>query len=145
MNAHAVVDASVATKWLVEEVDTETATALSSAWERNNVTPVAPFLLPFEVANVLYQKVKRGDLSTVDASSLMRRLLASGVVFHAPSGLHSDAIKLASRLRIGASYDAHYLALAELLDCEYWTADERFYNSVNPTYARVKLLSSFTK
>ncbi len=54
MNAHAVVDASVATKWLVEEVDTETATALSSAWERNNVTPVAPFLLPFGVANVLY-------------------------------------------------------------------------------------------
>ena len=144
MNGHMVVDASVATKWLVEETDTKAAESLSRWWNQNNVFPAAPHLLLIEVANALFQRVKRGEFSTDDAGSRMQRLLATGVEFHAPSDLYSEAISLASQLRLGASYDAHYLALAESLDCEYWTADERFHNSVNPTYARVRSLSSFT-
>ena len=43
--------------------------------------------------------------------------------------LHARAIELAHRFRLNAAYDAHYLALAERLDCELWTADERLWNS----------------
>lgn len=38
--------------------------------------------------------------------------------------MHS-ALDLAERLSLSATYDAHYLALAEWLGAEFWTADQR--------------------
>ena len=35
-------------------------------------------------------------------------------------------MELADQLQQGAVYDAHYLALAESLGCDLWTADARF-------------------
>jgi predicted nucleic acid-binding protein len=36
------------------------------------------------------------------------------------------AIEIAALTGQRASYDSHYLALAERLGCELWTADDRF-------------------
>lgn len=41
-----------------------------------------------------------------------------------------------------SDFDAHYLALAEELDCEFWTADARFYRAATPTADRIRLLSA---
>lgn len=38
----------------------------------------------------------------------------------------------------------HYLALAEALDCELWTADERFYRAASSGHTRVRWIGSFT-
>lgn len=37
-------------------------------------------------------------------------------------------------------YDAHYLALAQRLSIELWTADKRLYNAVKSSLGWVKLL-----
>jgi predicted nucleic acid-binding protein len=37
---------------------------------------------------------------------------------------------MADRLGCLATYDTHYLVLAEYLACEFWTADERLANAV---------------
>jgi predicted nucleic acid-binding protein len=42
-----------------------------------------------------------------------------------------------------AVYDTHYLALADILGCDLWTADERFFNSVKEQQPRVKWLGEF--
>ena len=34
--------------------------------------------------------------------------------------------------------NSHYLALAESPDCEFWTADHRFYNHASPGFNRVR-------
>ena len=44
----------------------------------------------------------------------------------------------------GAVYDAHYLALADILGCEYWTADERFYRAVLAACRNVRWIGEFT-
>ena len=51
-----VVDASVAVKWLVKEEHTDKALAILHAWHDEEVTPAAPYLLPFEVANALHRR-----------------------------------------------------------------------------------------
>jgi predicted nucleic acid-binding protein len=42
------------------------------------------------------------------------------------------------RFRMPAAYDAHYLALAQWLRCECWTADGRLWNTVKSEFAWVR-------
>ena len=46
-------------------------------------------------------------------------------------------------MRQGAVYDSHYLALAETLGCDLWTADERFYRAVSPVAPNVRWVGEF--
>lgn len=138
-----VVDASVAVKWLVREEHTDKALAILRAWHDEEVTPVAPHLLPFEVANALHRKVFRGELDVGDSTRLVSRLFESRLELHQPPGLHVRALQLASQLQQGAVYDAHYLALAERVGCELWTADARFYRAAGPAVDNLRWLGEF--
>ena len=129
MSEHVVVDASVAIKWLVREEHTDKALAILSAWHDEDVTPAAPYLLPFEVTNALHRMVFRGQLNVGDASRMISQLLSSRLELHQTAELHVRALELATDLQQGAVYDAHYLALAEEFGCELWTADQRFHRA----------------
>ena len=77
MSGYVVVDASVAVKWLVREEHTERALAILSAWHDDEITPAAPYLLPFEVANALHRRVIRDQLSVGDTARMISQLLSS--------------------------------------------------------------------
>ncbi|MBI2872728.1 MAG: type II toxin-antitoxin system VapC family toxin [Chloroflexi bacterium] len=142
MNGQVVVDAGLAAKWLVNEVHTEKALALARTWARSGVQPVAPYLMPVEVSNVLYRRLVQGQISLEVATRLLGALLESGIELREPAGLHRMAIELAVQLRLDAAYDSHYLALAEILNCELWTADQRFFRVASPLHRRVRWLGS---
>lgn len=142
MTGFAVVDASLAVKWLVNEIHTEKAFALANFWLRTGIQPIAPYLMPVEVANALYRRVVRGDIPSETAILLLDGLLAAGIELRETASLHPRAIRLALSLRQDAVYDAHYLALAESFECELWTADERFFRVAGPTF-QVRWLGSF--
>lgn len=57
MSEFAVVDASVAFKWLVEEEYSDEATSLTRLGIDEGIQPTAPSLMPFEVANALHRRV----------------------------------------------------------------------------------------
>jgi predicted nucleic acid-binding protein len=140
-----VVDASLAVKWLVREVHTEKAHALARSWARQEVYPMAPFLMPVEVANALYRRVIRKEISLQEATSLLDGLLSTGIELREPARVHVKAMELAEELKQDAVYDAHYLALAEALSCELWTADERFYRAASSGHLQVRWIGSFTE
>ena len=77
MNGSVVVDASLAVKWLVEEDDSDKAHAALQSWVARDVTRMAPYLMPFEVANALHRRVLRGELNVGDSSRMITRLLGS--------------------------------------------------------------------
>ena len=143
MSGFVVVDASLAVKWLVREEHTDKALAILQAWNNEEVTPSAPHLLPFEVANALHRKVVRGQLSVEDSTRMVERLLASRLELYQTAGLHPRALELASELQQGAVYDAHYLALAEEFGCELWTADQRFHRAVSSHAGNVRWLGEY--
>ena len=138
MNGHVVVDASLAFKWLVKEIYTAEANDLGRLWNSQGTRIAAPYLMPVEVTNALHHRVARGELTLKAATRHMESLLSSGLELHQTPTLHGRALELASLLRQGAVYDAHYLALSETLGCELWTADEKFYRAASPSAGNVR-------
>jgi predicted nucleic acid-binding protein len=138
-----VVDASLAFKWLVSEENSDKARAISRSWANEGIQAAAPYLMQVEVANVLHRWVVRGELSVEDTIRLLEYLLASGIELRDEPDLHARALQLASQLRQGAIYDAHYLALADILGCEFWTADERFYRAAALVSQSVRWIGEF--
>ena len=132
-----VVDASVAVKWLVEEIYSRQADDLLVAWEQNNTHIAGPHLLPVEVSNALYKRVRQHQIALDTAVQLEAEFLENDIELMQSASLHLLAIRLASVLDQPTTYDSHYLALAESLDCDYWTADQRFYNAASSNYPRV--------
>ena len=123
MSDFVVVDASLVFKWLVEEENSDVAHAILQVWNRQGIGLATPHLMPFEVTNALHRRVVRGELAVDVAADLMQDLMSLGGVLHETPEHHGQALKLASSLRPGAAYDAHYMVLAENLGCDLWTAD----------------------
>jgi predicted nucleic acid-binding protein len=82
-----VVDASVAGKWLfLHEVRASQAQALLTESTRQREPILAPQLLPFEVVNIIRQRMIREALALSDADHLMARFLALPVMLQASAG-----------------------------------------------------------
>jgi len=140
-----VVDASLALKWVIEEDDSDQAKALLDEWVKSGMTLIAPALFIYEVTNILYRKVGRGPLTLIEAQQALERLRHQGPTLDFPldTALSRRAMEVAHQFHLPATYDPHYLALAEREDCPYWTADERLYNSVKGTLAWVRWLGGY--
>ena len=143
MNGPVVVDASLAVKWLVKEEYSDQAIDLARFWESEGSKPAAPYLMPVEVANALHRRVVRSELTVAAATRLLEYLVASGIELQETPYLHGRAMELAAQLRQGAVYDSRYLALAEILGCDLWTADDRFYRAVSPVAPNVRWVGEF--
>ncbi len=140
-----VVDTSIALKWVLVEPDSASARELLDEWNSKGITIIAPTLLAYEVANALYQQVRKGSVLFERARTAVDDVLSQALVLDFTPGpeLSKRAMELAQRFRLSATYDAHYLALAEREACDYWTADERLWNGVQQELAWVRWLGSY--
>ncbi len=117
-----VVDASFVVAALVD-------TSATGTWAERTLRGqhlVAPALLPFEVSNVLRRLGSAGHLSA-DVASLAQNdlvLLSIELVDYEP--LASRVWQLRDNL---TSYDASYVALAELVDAPLATPDAKIANA----------------
>ncbi len=143
MSGYVVVDASLAIKWVLREPYSNEALALASEWAAAETRPVAPCLLFVEATNVLHRRAVLGHISLPQAKELLAGLLNMGIEVRESPQIHFRALELAQELEMSAVYDTHYLALADILECDLWTADERFFNSVKVPQPRVKWLGEF--
>lgn len=143
MNGRLVVDASVATKWIVPEDDSELADLLLTSTARLH----APAFLAMEVANALWLKMRRGELDDAKARASLEYLRK--IPWAAWQGQEPLPATLGLAKELDhAVYDCAYLALAVHLDAVYVTADERFWRKTerHPEFAgRVVLLRELAK
>lgn len=143
MTGSVVVDASVAVKWLIQEENTDIADAALRYWTSRGISRIAPHLLLYEVTNAIHRRVLLGELSLANGSRLIESLATSGVEFRHVPRVHVRAMQIAAGLKQSAAYDAHYLALAELSECELWTADRRFYDATTPHTQAIRWIGDF--
>ena len=140
-----VVDTSIAIKWVLQESDSDIAETMLIEWSSNGVVILAPALLTYEVTNALYKKARKGEITFETATEALTKVLLSGVAlnFSQDSNLGRRAIELAHQFGLTATYDAHYLALAEREGCELWTADTRMWNSIRGKLTWVRWIGDY--
>ena len=125
-----VVDASIVLRWLLPDPLSEACWRLFEviAEAENQIT--APTLLVYEVISGLTKAVLFGSLSTEEAHKAMRQFFAlEPQLAEANEVLSRHAIEWTFRLERVAAYDSYYIALAEALDCKFWTADKRLFHT----------------
>lgn len=134
------VDASIVVRTVLDP-EWQQIQRLWETWEQEEERIVAPTLLLYEVTNALYQYQKMGLLSASATALALRAALALPIQLHGDTALHGQALAVAGRLGLSASYDAHYLALAERLGAELWTADRKLARKLRTALPKVHLVS----
>ena len=114
-----VVDASLAVELLLDPAGSET----ESPFSQHEL--VAPPLLWSEAPSVLHELRFRGEISDELADQALQRLLDSTVPIREvrPNDLTATAWQLATELGWAKTYDAEYIATAQLLGCKLVTID----------------------
>jgi predicted nucleic acid-binding protein len=120
-----VVDANVVAKWFVPEILSEQAERLLD----DGHELASPDLLWPEIGNVLWKKVRAGQLTADEAVRIVR------AVDRCPLAVFPSRLVLEGALEIAIGtgrsvYDSVYVALAVALDCRLVTADERLVNTL---------------
>ncbi len=104
--------------------------ASSAQQLRHGVTFAAPALIMSETTSVLHEALWRREISDDVAADHRRRLMLLPLTIHAPPELHDRAWALADELGWAKTYDAEYVALAQILSVPLLTLDSRLANRI---------------
>lgn len=124
MSPKIILDTSVIIKWFhQEEIWAEQALRLRTAYLQGQIAIVVPWLLMYEVANVLrYNK----EYSSEQVQTAVQSLFDMQLEWIAPSSSTiNQAVQLAHTHDVTV-YDATFAALAESYETIFFTADDRF-------------------
>lgn len=143
MSDDIVVDASVALKWVFDEEFSDHARALLRRETAEARTIAAPVVFLSQATNAVFQRERRALITSDEGDTALASLLASPLELHSPPALYRQALDVARRYNLRATYDAQYVALAALLGANFWTADERLFNALSPSLPSVRLLADY--
>jgi len=122
-----VVDANIAINTALDMTD-----KLERFWKRvdqEQISPCAPRLWLSEATSAIRFLLSQKEITSNEAEEALRTMHGLRIeMSNEDEELSLRALELAGKLRRSKAYDAFYLALAEKLVVEFWTADERLFN-----------------
>jgi predicted nucleic acid-binding protein len=126
-----VVDANLCIALIIPLAYSDAAAKQWLYWEMNRVQMYAPLLWEYEVVSALRKAIAVGLISKRETETALQRLLILGVERSTPDvDLHRSALQWAEHINHPVAYDSQYLALAETLEADFWTADKRLIDSL---------------
>lgn len=138
MTSFVTIDASFTFMLLTPNPYREQLQQLVRQWIGEQYVLCAPQLWLYELASILTKMVYFGEIDEEDARESLELALELGVQMIPPNEDQArKAFDWTRRLNRVAAYDSFYLAVAEALDCEFWTADRRLVNAVQQPWVRL--------
>ena len=133
----AVIDASVTLKLVLPSPLRVECSALVNDLVSRGFELIAPALWAYETTSTLCKAVHFGQLTPDEGERTLLQLMSLGVRLVLPDvSQNRQAFDWTLRLNRAAAYDSYYLALAEALECDLWTADRRLLNAVDLPWVR---------
>ena len=137
-----VVDSGITVKWYIEEDDSDIAQLIYNEYEAGNISFLAPDLIYAEFGNIIWKKQIFKNLNANEADFAISEFKKISFTLTPITLLFDDAYKIAVKYK-RTFYDSLYLALSVRENCEFVTADEKFYNSVRNSFSKIILLSDW--
>ena len=133
------LDASILVRFLVSGDPGSPIANSVESWLEAGYSLIAPTLIFYEIGNALHQHVRHQMLTSHEADTAFQLALNFNLVTMMDTDLHKRAVQMAQMLQLPATYDAHYLALAERMGAEFWTLDGKLVNKVKSKLSWVHL------
>jgi predicted nucleic acid-binding protein len=125
-----VVDANLSVALVLPTPYSAKAQVLWERWSAQAADVFAPDLWAYEITSALRKAMSITGMPFPEAETHLETLMRLGVQLVPPTlELDRLALQWAEHLGQTVAYDAHYVALAERLGCELWTADRRLAGS----------------
>lgn len=134
------VDANFVVLLVQATSETSPFIVLWDEWQKQGYQIIAPTLFGYEVTNVFHRMSVAGQILPEEAEQLLEEALNLGITLYGDKALHERALTSAKTLNLSATYDAHYLALSERFNAEFYTSDKRLFNSVKDTLSWIYLV-----
>jgi predicted nucleic acid-binding protein len=126
-----VIDASLALRLILPDPRRAALRARMERWLQEGYEWVAPDLWLYEMTMALCKGAFFGLITAEEAETSLTLVTALPVQLVAADAEQARlAFAWTRRLNRAAAYDSFYLALAESLNCELWTAARRLHNAV---------------
>jgi predicted nucleic acid-binding protein len=126
-----VVDANLCIALIIPLPYSDAAAKQWLFWETNRAQIYAPLLWEYEIGSALRKSNSIGLINKKEAENSFQRLLVLGIERIVPDPeLHRSALQWAERAKQAVAYDGQYLAVAEALQADFWTADKRLVDSL---------------
>lgn len=131
MAPRVVIDASVGLGLVLHEAYTDAAYRLMGHLAQGQAHLVVPALWDYECLSALRAAVFLQKIPAAAAREALGALWDLAPERIGPRReLHESALLWAERLGQRKAYDAQYVALAEALEAELWSADQRLVNGL---------------
>lgn len=110
-------------------------------WNKNQQTTlIAPPLFNFEVTAVVWRYVYLKQITPNEGIEALETAFEQDIQIRYPSNLHLKAWEAAQKLNLPQAYDAHYLALSQIYNCDFWTLDEKLYHTARAKFSFAHLI-----
>jgi predicted nucleic acid-binding protein len=131
MGQRCVIDANAALGLFLRLPYSEKIDLQMQTWQNEQVHLVVPTLWEYECLIGFRRAVTLKLISPAEAERMAEELLALKFQRVVPTlELHRAALLWAGRIGQSKVYDAQYLALAENLSADFWTADQRLFHAL---------------
>lgn len=131
-----VIDASIACKWYLDEDGSKEARTLL---EEMGSRLIAPDIILAEVTNVLWLRLRRGEIGEAQATLAANHLADSFLTLIPSRTVIGRALKIARQIDHSV-YDCLYLATAERWEADFVTADKRLGRKLAESKMSIPLL-----
>lgn len=139
-----VIDANILIAFgLSDETLHSQANQALAEWRATNSPLTAPRLFRSEITAVLRKLVYQQRITHKQGRIMLGQLLTYPIQFHEDDALLKTAYEIAQEFNRPRAYDAQYMALAQRLSCEFWTADERMFNAVKAGFPNIHWLGNW--
>jgi predicted nucleic acid-binding protein len=130
MGKYLVIDASFAFRLIFPGPHQKRCQTMVTQWQREGYALCAPTLWLYEITSALCKGVHFGQITRDEGQQALTLAQKLGVQLFPPDDAQTTlAFDWTMQPKRAAAYDSFYLALAETLRSELWTADKRLSNS----------------
>lgn len=131
-----VIDAKIGLAQLLPLPYSTAVNRQMQAWSRYKNRMVVPTLWWYEIAAGLRKAIVMGAITLPRANEALEQVASMGLEELVPSKkINQLALAWAEQIDQPNTYDAQYLAMAEYIGAEFWTADAKLAEAARQTGA----------